>query len=349
MRPVRRRAFRARFRKRGCCGWRRSSLSTRSARGPARTRRAEAAALTLLTLVPVAANRRIARSFTEAEVFAPTAFARHVAKQDPEGAYRTLGESFLLPSSELSQTQAGATLSESEFSRRTWSQQTPVLWGRGTVLNEDFDAGDLSRVESLRKVAGRATAYRDSAAFFGALALRFGIRFRDQEAIAGYRETGGDALQAWDENAAAFPDIRLLESWREAAGPFEALEAVPRLADGEIVLESGRSGGGRARAGPVRVVERTPERLTLDVDAPDPTWLFVLRAFWPYRSIEVDGSPVEAVPAQLGFSAMPIPAGPHRVVWRERLPGFGFSRWGPVLFGMIVAALLVAHSRRRTT
>ena len=316
-------------------------------RGFPKSRRGEAIALILLTLVPVAANRRIARSFAEEEVFAPTAFARSVAKRDPEGAYRTLGESFLLPRSELSQTQAGVTLSESEFSRRTWSQQTPVLWGRGTVLNEDFDAGDLSRVESLRKVAGRATAYRDSAGFFGALALRFGIRFRDQEAIAGYRETGGDALQVWDENAAAFPDIRLLESWREAAGPFEALEAVPRLADGEVVLENGRSGGGRARAGAVRVLERTAEKLTLDVDAPEPTWLFVLRAFWPYRSVEVDGSPVDAVPAQLGFSAIPIPAGPHRVVWRERLPGFGVSRWGPVLFGMIVAALVVAHTHRR--
>ena len=314
----------------------------------ARTRRGQVVALALLTLVPVAANRRIARSFTEGEVFGPTAFARFVARNDPEGAYRTLGESFLLPPSKLARSQAGATLSESEFSRRTWYQQTPVFWARGTVLNEDFDAGDLSRVESLRRVAGRATGYRDSSVFFGALGLRYGIRFRDQEPIAGYREVRGDALQAWDENAGALPDIRLLETWREAADPVEALGAIPRLAEGEVVLESGRSAPGRARGGTVRVVERTAERLTLDLEAPDPTWLFVLRSFWPYRTIELDGSPVEPSPAQLGFSGVPIPAGRSRLVWREELPGIRITRWGPPMFGMIVAGLLVAHSRRRT-
>ncbi len=313
-----------------------------------RNRKGQAAALILLTAVPILANRRIARSFREDEVFGPTAFARYVAKQDPSGAYRTLGESFLLPQSERALAQAGVTLSESEFSRRAWYQQTPVFWNRGTVLNEDFDAGDLSRVESLRKVAGMATGYRDSAGFFRALALRFGIRFRDQEPIAGYREVGGDALQAWDENGGAFPDVRLLESWREAASPVEALETIPRLTEGELVLESGRSAPGRAREGTVRVVERTAEGLTLDLDAPDPTFLFVLRAFWPYRTITRDGSPVETIPAQLGFSAVPIPAGKHRLVWRETLPGMPFSLAGPALFGMIAAGLLVAHSRRRT-
>jgi hypothetical protein len=312
-----------------------------------RSRKGEAAALILLTLVPVAANRRIARSFAETEVFAPTAFARFVARRDPEGAYRTLGESFLLPQSELALAQAGVTLSESEFSRRAWYQQTPVFWGRGTVLNEDFDAGDLSRVESLRRVAGMATGYSDSAGFFGALALRFGIRFRDQEPIAGYRPVGGDALQVWDENAGALPDVRLLEAWREAAGPVEALGTIPRLSEGEIVLESGRSGEGRARPGAVRVVEKTPEKLVLDVESPDPAWLFVLRAFWPYRSVEIGGVPADGVPAQLGFTAVPVPAGSNRVVWREQLPGIGLSRWGPAVFGMIAAGLLVAHSRRR--
>jgi hypothetical protein len=313
-----------------------------------RTKRGEALALTLLTLVPVAANRRIARSFSEEEVFGPTAFARFVAKRDPDGAYRTLGESFLLPPSKLALAQAGVTLSESEFSRRTWYQQTPVFWGRGTVLNEDFDAGDLSRVESLRRIAGRATGFLDSSSFFGALGLRTGIRFRDQEAIAGFREVRGDALQVWDEHPGAYPDIRLLETWSEAADPVEALAAIPRLAEGEIVLESGRSGSGRARAGTVRVTERTAERLTLDLDAPDPTWVFVLRAFWPYRSVEIDGAPAETVPAQLGFTAVPIAPGRHRLVWCEELPGIRISRWGPVLFGMILATLCVTHWRRRT-
>ncbi len=313
-------------------------------------RRGEAAALVLLTLVPVAANLRIARTFPERDVFAPTAFARYVARRDPEGAYRTLSESFLLGQSPLALGQVGVTLSESEFSRRAWYQQTSVFWGRGTVLNEDFDSGDLSRVESLRKVSGIATGYRDSADFFGTLALRFGIRYRDQEPISGYREVGGDALQAWDEHRQAFPDVRLLEGWRAAGGPVEALRSIAGLGPGEVVLETGSASreSGAARTGSVRLLEKTPERLVADVDAPDRTWLFVLRAFWPYRRILVDGAPVEAVPAQLAFSAVPIPPGRHRVVWEERLPGLRVSAWGPVFFGMIAAGLLVAHSRRRT-
>ncbi len=311
-------------------------------------RRGEAAALVLLTLVPVGANLRIARTFPEREVFGPTAFARFVARQDPEGSYRTLAESFLLGQSPLALEQTGVTLSESEFSRRSWYQQTPVFWGRGMVLNEDFDSGDLSRVESLRRVASMATGYRDSADFFGALGLRFGIRFRDQTPIAGYREVGGDALQAWDEHVRAFPDVRLLEGWRSAAGPVEALGSISALGPGEVVIESGSAPIGSARPGSVRLLEKTPERLVAEVEAPDRTWLFVLRAFWPYRDVRVDGVAVEAVPAQLAFSAVPIPPGRHRVVWEERLPGLRVSAWGLVLFGMIAAGLLVTHWRRRT-
>jgi len=282
-------------------------------------------------------------------VFGPTAFARYLKLRDPEGRYRTIAESFFQGLSPLELEQSVAALAGPEVSRRLWYQQTPLFWERGTVFNEDFDVGDLSRVESLRRLSGMATGYRDSANFFGAVALRFGIRFRDQQALAGFHPVGGDALQAWDEHARAFPDVRLLEKWREVPGPLQALSAIPGLGEGELVLESGRLAPGAARPGTVRLVENRPERLVADVAAPEPTWLFVLRAFWPYRSISLDGRPVEAVPAQLGFSAVPVPAGVHRLVWEEGLPGLPLSLAGPILFGMIAAGLAVSHLRRRTT
>ena len=305
--------------------------------------------LVLLTAVPILANRKIAVATEEDRIFGPTAFARYLERRDPEGRYRTISESFFQGLSPLELQQNAGALAGAEVSRRLWYQQTPLFWGRGMVFNEDFDVGDLSRVESLRRLSGMATGYRDSANFFGAVALRFGIRFRDQEALAGYHPVGGDALQTWDEHAHAFPDIRLLERWREVPGPLQALAAIARLAEGELVLESGRLASGAAPPGTVRVVENRPERLVADLDAAQATWLFVLRAFWPYRTITLDGRPVEAVPAQLGFSAVPIPAGAHRLVWEERLPGFPLSLAGPVLFGMIAAGLAVSHVRRRTT
>ncbi len=305
--------------------------------------------LVLLTAVPILANRKIAVATEEDRIFGPTAFARYLERRDPEGRYRTISESFFQGLSPLELQQNAGALAGAEVSRRLWYQQTPLFWGRGMVFNEDFDVGDLSRVESLRRLSGMATGYRDSANFFGAVALRFGIRFRDQDALAGYHPVGGDALQTWDEHAHAFPDIRLLERWREVPGPLQALATIARLAEGELVLESGRLASGAAQPGTVRVVENRPERLVADLDAAQATWLFVLRAFWPYRTVTLDGRPVEAVPAQLGFSAVPIPAGAHRLVWEERLPGLPLSLAGPVLFGMIAAGLAVSHVRRRTT
>jgi len=309
------------------------------------TRPALGAALVLLTAVPVEADRKIARSFREEAVLGPTAFARYVARRDPEGAYRTLGEVLFRPPSAVGTAAEDSTLLYSDFSRRSWTQHTPVLWNRGTVINEDFDVGDLSRVESLRKIAGMASGFTDSGALFGSLALRFGIRWVDQDPIAGYRRIGGDALQSWDEHARAYPDVRLLERWKDVDGPLAALQALPRLSEGAAVLESGRSGEGACRPGAVRILEKSPERMRLDLELPEPGWLFVLRAYWPYRRIRIDGTPIEAVPAQLAFSAVPVPAGRHALDWQERVPGLEASAWGPVLFGAIAVGLAVAARR----
>ncbi|MEP6995721.1 MAG: hypothetical protein ABI968_14460, partial [Acidobacteriota bacterium] len=306
-----------------------------------------ALAVAILTLVPIVANRKIARSYRQEEIFAPTAFARSLARRDPEGAYRTLDESLFRGPSAVERAQYSGALSDLEFSRRVWHYQTPALFGRGTVFNEDFDNGDLSRVESLRKVSHIAAGFRDSEAFFGAMALRFGIRFRDQDALAGYHSTGGDALQIWDEHRHALPDIRLLDRWREVPEPVSAFRSIANLQQGEAVIESGATREGVSGDGSVQVLHRSAERLALETQSGAPGWLFVLRAFWPYREILLDGNPVEAYPAQLAFCAVPIPPGRHRLNWEERVPGLQFSGWGPVLYGIIASGLLATHVRRR--
>ena len=68
------------------------------------------------------------------------------------------------------------------------------LWGRGSVFNNDFDVGDFSRMQALRRLSVAAAAYRDSQAFFGSFALRWAVRFRDQQplgATAASAATGG--------------------------------------------------------------------------------------------------------------------------------------------------------------
>jgi len=296
-----------------------------------------AGALVLLTAVPLAAGRPIVQTQRDEAVYPPTPFARAVARRDPNGVYPGIDES-LYQTTRLSAVADRGDWGGTSHFRESWIFYTPSLWGRSTIFNGDLDVGDFSRLESLRQVANLAALRTDSAPFFGSLSLRYGVRFRDQDPLAGFRPFRAGALRAFDENPAAQPPIRLLESWREAAGPVPALATLPRLAPGEVVIETGRDAAGSARPGRVRVLERAPDKLRLATSAPDPTWLFVLRGDWDYRSVRVDGRDVPVHSSQLAFSAVRIPAGEHRVEWREEAPGLDVSRWGPVAAALILAA-----------
>jgi hypothetical protein len=301
--------------------------------------------LALLTLVPIAANRKIARTYREEALFSPTPYARFLARADPNGQYRTMGAAKYAPASELETRLNGSDEAGLDLSRRNWYEYTPCLWRRGTIFNIDYDNGDLSRLASLRRVSFEAARYRDSQAFFGALALKWAVRLRDQEPLPGYHRVGGNAMAEWDEHERAYPGIRLVTSWREETGALGALAAMTQLAPGEIAIESGLRVRGQARPGRVRIREESPERLLLEAEAPDPTWLFVLRGFWSYRTVLLDGKPAEDVPAQLAFSAVRVPAGRHTIEWRERLPGWSVSRWGPVLFLLVLVGVLARPPR----
>ena len=313
-----------------------------------RDRRALIAGVAILTLVPIAANRVVAQTAHEGAVYDPTTFARRIDKRDPEGHYRALDSSLFRPLSPLLDPSLGSDLGSLELDRQSWYYFTPTLWNRGTVLNGDLDAGDLSRIESLRRLSSVAAAHSGSQPFFSTLALRFAIRFKDQEPIAGFRRFGGDALRSWDENADALPDMRLATRWIETTGPVDALRTLPGLPADQLVVETGQHRTGTARAGTLKIRERSPERLVLETQTPDPTWLFVLRGDWSYRAVEIDGDPVDTRPSQLAFTAVPVPAGSHRIEWREKAPGLEISRFGPFAgLALLLFVPLVSRVRRR--
>jgi hypothetical protein len=97
----------------------------------------------------------------------------------------------------------------------------------------------------------------------------------------------------------------------------------------------------------VRGLEELSERVRFEVTAAAPAWVFVLRGFWPYRTVLVDGNRVEPVAAQLAFTAIRVPAGRHRVEWREELPGREISWFGPVLFLLASLVLIRRDARAR--
>ena len=306
-------------------------------------RAAIAAAALLLAGNPLVANRRIARTFPEANLFAPTPFERATRRLDPAGAFPVLDQSRYLPDSPWSSFEE-ADPGSIDYYRRRWFFYTQSLWGRRTVFNTDPDVGDLSRTQSLRELSSFLASSDAGANLFASVALRFGIRFRGQPPLPGWRSLGRDGLQEWTFHPAALPPARLLARWREEPGAVPALRDLPILSAGEIAIETGRSANGVAPGGPVERIVETPERLTLDVAAAAPTWLFVLRGFWPYRRVAVDGRAVEPAPADLAFTAVPVPAGRHRVEWREQVPGLPWTWLGPAAFVAVAAAGFV---RRR--
>jgi hypothetical protein len=300
--------------------------------------------LAILAAVPIAVSRSTAWTFSEADLFAPPAFARFLRKRDPDHRYRVAGESLYREQSPLDREASGNDPAFTEYVRRTWHEHTHSIWGIGTVFNADFDNGDLSRIESARRISGIAAGFRDAGPYFGAVSLKWGIRFKDQAPLPGYHRIGGDGLQDWDENDAALPDIRLASRWIEVASGLEALSHVSKAGPGEIVIETGVRRRGSAPPGTVRILKRSASRLVLETDAAAPSWLFVLRGFWNHRRVRVDGREVDVYPAQLAFSAVPVPAGRHRVDWQERIPGWEISRFGPVLY---VLAIGWIFARRR--
>lgn len=302
-------------------------------------------AIVLLTAAPILANRKVARTLTETEVFSPTLFARRIQRSDPAGSFRTLGEAFYAPPSKVAHAYAEGDPVFPQAAREMWIQPLHSIWRRGTVFNDDFDVGDLSRFQTLRTLSLVAAGYTDSQPFFASFSLRWGTRFRDQKPVAGYRRFGGNVRMDWDVLEEALPDIRLPSGWVEEPGGLAAVSTVSRLKMGEVVLETGRRGHGSAPPGIVHVRSREPERLVVETVTSAPSWLFVLRGFWNHREVLLDGKPVDYVPAQLAFSAVPVPPGRHLIDWRELVPGGRVSRWGPVLW--VAAALLLAARAAR--
>jgi len=301
-----------------------------------------AVALALLTAVPIVACRKIARAVEERVLLSPPRLARALQRLDPHNAWRVLDETIYFPPIADPRWPQDAF---SDQDRLSWKRHTAAMWGRGTVFNIDFDAGDFSRLESLRRLSVRAAGSSDSAPFFETFSLKWAVRYRGQPPLAGYRTFGGDVVQDWDVDDRALPDIRLARRWIEVPLPVDSAAALRNLQEEELVVESGRKGSGRAAEGIVHVLRRDPEGLAIETVTAEPTWLFVLRGLWVHRTVLVDGRPAEDVPAQLAFSAVAVPSGRHRIDWTERVPGGTTSRWGPVLAGLVLLWLAVRAPR----
>ncbi|HEY6106234.1 MAG TPA: hypothetical protein VIV59_09655, partial [Anaeromyxobacteraceae bacterium] len=106
---------------------------------------------------------------------------------------------------------------------------------------------------------------------------------------------------------AAFAERALPVADRDQA--FRALQDVPVGEVDGVILEGAAPGG--LSPGRVLSVDRRPERLRIEAEAPGDGLLVVADAFWPGWKARLDGRPVAIQRADLLVRAVAWPAGRH--------------------------------------
>jgi hypothetical protein len=116
----------------------------------------------------------------------------------------------------------------------------------------------------------------------------------------------------------------------------------------EAILSEGTSIAGGV---PVesRLVEYAPDRVRADVETTTPAYLVVVDAWAPAWRASVDGSPAPVLRANVGFRAVPVPPGRHRVElrYRPRSVRDGLAVSGLAVLGALAVMLGVRPGKRR--
>ena len=99
----------------------------------------------------------------------------------------------------------------------------------------------------------------------------------------------------------------------------------------------------------VRVVERAPERWTIEATAPADRLLLVAQAFFPGWEASVDGQPAPLVRADYFFQGVYVRAGAHRVELHYRPPSLTIGLLVSLAAALATAALFLPFRRPRPT
>ncbi|RPJ52271.1 MAG: hypothetical protein EHM21_00605, partial [Chloroflexi bacterium] len=99
-------------------------------------------------------------------------------------------------------------------------------------------------------------------------------------------------------------------------------------------------------AATVRWIIDLPDRLVLEVAAPNPGWLVIADTWYPGWQASLDGTPASLYQADGLFRAVAVGAGLHRVEIKYRPPGFYFSGLFSILMLLCVVYLLTKWGRK---
>jgi hypothetical protein len=137
------------------------------------------------------------------------------------------------------------------------------------------------------------------------------------------------------------PDLAAVETALRSPG-FDPAVVHVEDPSGHLAEPAGPAG----RPVPAREVFRGRDRVEFETDADRPAVFFASELYYPGRSAEVDGEPVELVPADGVGVALFVPEGRHRVTLRYRSRPFERGRWIAAASGcaLVLLALRPAGS-----
>jgi hypothetical protein len=147
------------------------------------------------------------------------------------------------------------------------------------------------------------------------------------------------------------PPTYVVSSARRAAGDAALAALVDPGVDlrREVILEPGAGPaespaggeGATSAAGSSRIVEQAPDRVVIDADLSRPGYVVLSDAYDDGWRIRLDGQPATLLRANVGFRAVAVPAGHHRIEQAYRPPSILIGSAISLIAG---AAALVASS-----
>ena len=106
----------------------------------------------------------------------------------------------------------------------------------------------------------------------------------------------------------------------------------------EVILEPGANAespsggeGGTSAAGSSRIVEEAPDRVVIDADLSRPGYVVLSDAYDGGWRVHLDGRPATLLRANVGFRAVAVPAGHHRLEQVYRPPS--------ILIGSVISLI----------
>ncbi|HKB69336.1 MAG TPA: hypothetical protein VKH46_00710 [Thermoanaerobaculia bacterium] len=288
-----------------------------------RRRFLSAAALLLIAADLTLATRRIVATAPESDVLDPPPAITALRALDPETRFSFVPQAMYFPIAGSRDAERGRRGDRPpEIALRAFAGS---LWGRPSVLNSDPDASDLAGHAFVRRdlfdVLGRSPG--DVARYLAGFSIRWIVRFPDAPALPGTVAAASAGDVVVDEVPDAVPRVSVASAWKElpTAASAESNVRSAAIPPSTAILETGKSREGTDAPG--RILSYSERENGFDAAAACPTgcWLRVTRGWWKFRDVRIDGTPAAVVPERVALSALRVPAGTHRIVWREKVPG----------------------------